>query len=68
MINRQCTKLKPRVGQKSFSKRGYYQVGCTNSLWDASLGALQPGKRISKSGKRYYEYRKNRCDMPGQKV
>lgn len=43
-----------------------YQTGKTkNILMDRKRKALPPGWRISKSGKRYYESRKNRSDMPG---
>lgn len=28
----------------------------------------EPGKRRSKLGKIYYEYRKNRSDMPGEAI
>lgn len=30
--------------------------------------APAPGKRISANGKVYYEYRKNRTDLPGQRL
>lgn len=30
--------------------------------------ALPPGKRVSKSGKTYYEYRVNRSDAPGKNI
>ena len=32
---------------------------------DASRSALPPGKRISRTGRTYYEGRKNRSDLPG---
>lgn len=35
-----------------------------SELHDKFLPALPPGKRRSASGKTYYEYRKNRTDMP----
>ncbi len=34
-----------------------------NKNLDAKRKALPPGKRISKSGKIYYEYRRNRSDI-----
>lgn len=35
---------------------------------DRKRKALPPGKRISRSGKVYYEYRANRSDLPGRNV
>jgi hypothetical protein len=35
---------------------------------DKKRNALPPGKRISKSGKVYYEKRRNRSDLSGTKV
>jgi len=35
---------------------------------DKKRKAMPPGKRISKSGKIYYEGRKNRTDIPGFNV
>jgi len=37
-----------------------------NILKDERKKALAPGKRISKSGKVYYEYRANRSDVDGR--
>ena len=44
------------------------QVGTTNLKRDAVRKALVPGKRISKTGKVYWETRKNRSDSPGKKI
>lgn len=44
------------------------QVGKSNKLIDSKRKALSPGKRISKSGKIYWETRKNRSDMLGKKI
>jgi len=44
------------------------QTGRTIVRIDAKRKALAPGKRISSSGKVYYEYRKNRSDKVGKKV
>ena len=41
------------------------QVGKTNIKRDKKREALLPGKRISKSGKVYWETRKNRSDLKG---
>jgi len=58
--------------QKEFSAIGFKnqrrnlrelkQVGTSNRKIDKSRKALMPGKRISKSGKVYWETRKNRSD------
>lgn len=41
------------------------QSGKSNKALDAKRKAKPPGKRRSKSGKTYYESRRNRSDMPG---
>ncbi len=38
------------------------QHGSTNIYRDKRLTAMPPGKRISKTGKIYFEYRANRSD------
>lgn len=48
------------VKKKQTASPGY------SELHDKLLPALPPGKRRSASGKTYYEYRKNRTDMPGK--
>ena len=40
----------------------------TDKLIDSKRKALLPGKRISKSGKVYWETRANRSDAKGKKV
>lgn len=42
-----------------------HQTGKTNIKRDKVRKAFVPGKRVSKSGKIYYEYRKNRSDLGG---
>jgi len=44
------------------------QVGTSNKKRDESRKALMPGKRVSKSGKVYWETRKNRSDAPLKKL
>jgi len=44
------------------------QVGSSNAFRDKRRVALPSGKRISKTGKVYYEYRKNRTDKVGSKL
>lgn len=39
------------------------QVGKSNKSRDKKREALMPGKRISKTGKVYWETRKNRSDL-----
>jgi hypothetical protein len=43
---------------------GDHQIGKANRKVDEAREALVPGKRISKNGKIYYEFRKNRTDKP----
>jgi hypothetical protein len=50
------------------SLRTLKQVGKSNTLRDSKRRALAPGKRISKTGKVYWETRKNRSDAPGKKL
>lgn len=44
------------------------QSGKSNVKYDARLTALPPGKRISKTGKVYWETRKNRSDKKGKRI
>jgi hypothetical protein len=44
------------------------QAGSTDEEWDAKLKSMAPGKRISKSGKIYWETRKNRSDKLPSKI
>lgn len=45
------------------------QTGKTPDLIrDASRKALPPGKRISRTGKTYWESRRNRSDLPGKNL
>jgi len=63
-VNPTANRRKPRV---VYSKQR--QTGVRISLGaDRKRGALPPGKRISKNGKPYYEYRKNRTDKTGLKT
>jgi len=58
------------IDLKSLRKTVYTttQVGVTSKSEDRKRKALAPGKRISKNGKRYYETRKNRSDLPGKRI
>jgi hypothetical protein len=42
-----------------------HQTGKTIKSIDKKRKALPPGKRISKTGKIYYEFRRNRSDLNG---
>ena len=44
------------------------QVGTSNKKRDESRKALRPGKRISKTGKIYWEQRRNRSDACGKNL
>lgn len=44
------------------------QVGKSNFDRDVARKSLVPGKRISKSGKTYWETRRNRSDSAGAKI
>ncbi len=54
--------------QRRNLKTKNYQTGTTNVSRDSKRNALLMGKRISKTGKIYYEYRKNRSDKKGSKI
>lgn len=45
-----------------------YQTGHTNTRIDREHHALQPGMRVSRTGKKYFENRRNRSDVRGQKT
>lgn len=50
-------------------KRTVKQTGTRKSVaQDRARKAKPPGKRISKTGKKYYESRKNRSDKKGSKL
>lgn len=46
----------------------YKQTGKSDLHFDRLLDAKPPGWRKSKSGKRYFEARKNRSDVKGKKI
>lgn len=45
-----------------------HQIGKTDKKIDEKRKALLVGKRISKNGKTYYEYRANRGDLKGSMI
>ncbi len=56
-------KKKPEVVTSNLKQRG-----TSNAFRDKSRTALPPGKRISKTGKTYWETRANRSDAVGSKL
>ncbi len=59
------------LGFKSLRKsltRRKTQTGTSNLKRDRARKAMPSGKRISKTGKIYYEGRKNRSDLIGESV
>jgi len=49
--------------KKPKKKTGTYQTGKTTIALDRKIQAKEPGMRTSKSGKKYYEARRNRSDI-----
>lgn len=47
-------------------KKSIRQIGKSNLSRDRLFKAKMPGKRVSKSGNVYYEYRRNRTDVKGR--
>ena len=67
--NATLTQALKKVADKKKTKRAHKYDDETgmipatkNFKRDQKLNAMQPGRRISKNGKRYYERRSNRCD------
>ena len=59
--------IKPKRPKVVYSRRR--QTGIRIDLEaDEKRKAMPSGKRISKNGKPYYEYRKNRTDISGFKI
>jgi len=61
-------KRKGRRGRGRALKVVKYQTGRSNIAIDRRYRALPPGKRRSRTGRIYWETRKNRSDMPGRRV
>ncbi len=72
MLKEEIKELGGSIGMKKKKPQVVYsrdiQHGKTNIYRDKRLTALPPGKRISKAGKTYYEYRKSRSDKVGSKL
>lgn len=56
-MKKRTQRRKPKVVYKKNR-----QTGKSDKKMDKKRSALPPGKRISKNGNVYYEYRKNRSD------
>lgn len=59
-------KKKVKTGKPKVLYKAKHQTGKSVKEIDEKRDALPPGKRISKTGKIYYEYRKNRSDLRGR--
>ena len=72
MLKEEIKELGGSIGMKKKKPQVVYkkdiQHGSTNVYRDKRLTAMPSGKRISKTGKVYYEYRKNRTDKVGSKL
>lgn len=53
------------LGAKNPKKKKAYQTGSSNKVADRKIKAKSPGKRKSATGRKYFERRANRSDMPG---
>jgi predicted RNA-binding Zn-ribbon protein involved in translation (DUF1610 family) len=61
--NPQCGyKFTPMTIKKAAASK-VHQIGKTSVMLDRTRKALSPGKRVSKDGHVYYEYRRNRSDI-----
>ncbi len=72
MLKEEIEELSSGVGMKKKKPQVVYkrdrQIGSTDVFRDKRRIALPPGKRISKTGKIYFEYRRNRSDKVGSKL
>ncbi len=72
MLKEEIAEIGSGVGMKKKKPQVVYkrdiQHGTTNVFRDKRLKAMPSGKRISKTGKIYYEYRKNRTDKVGSNL
>lgn len=55
------------MGKGHVVKKVDYQNETSNKAKDVLYKAMESGKRISESGKAYYEYRANRSDLNPKK-
>jgi hypothetical protein len=57
-----------RARERTRRQNPLRQVGFSNEALDRLLYAQPPGRRISRTGRRYYEHRQNRSDVPPGRV
>jgi hypothetical protein len=65
-VKKASTALRSAKKKVTAAKKTYVklvQTGSSSKKADAKRKALKPGKRVSASGKTYYEYRANRTDL-----
>jgi len=62
------TAKKKKLPKVLIARKRQTQRNKGNRKIDSKRPAMEPGKRISKTGRIYYEYRRNRSDYPGRKV
>ena len=70
-IKGEMEKEKSSLGFKSLRKsltKSEHQTGTSNIKRDKVRKAMPPGKRMSRTGKIYFEYRKNRSDLTGSNL
>jgi hypothetical protein len=71
LFEREFERERSIIGFKN-KRRSVYtrkrQTGTSSKKRDESRESRPPGKRISKFGNEYYEYRKNRSDIVGSKT
>jgi len=65
---RKKKRRKKRTGLPRTLRAVKYQTGRSSTKADSPRKAMLPGKRISKSGKKYWETRKNRSDKRKKRV
>ena len=71
LFKKEMGKEKSAMGFKDLSKsltRKEHQTGTSDKKRDEARKAMPSGKRISKTGKIYYESRKNRSDIFGKNI
>lgn len=64
-IKIKAVKVPTKAKAKPKGNIGLHQTGTSNIFYDTKRTAIKPGYRISASGKKYYEARRNRSDKTG---
>ena len=63
-VKKKVVRVKKKIKLKSPKVlKVTHAVGSSNLKWDKRYKAMKPGKRISKRGNIYWEYRINRSDI-----